>query len=83
MSEVLDRNLCFVVRSPQRRASPSMEAEMSYLDTQLQSVLEKPLDDPDLWSLLIHGGQPNVDLVLYMVPHTGEFSRVGFCDGSF
>lgn len=71
MSEVLDRNLCFVVRSPQRRPFPSMESEMRYLDSQLRSVLEKPLDDSDLWSLLTNGGQPNVDLVLYMVPQTG------------
>lgn len=48
---------------------------MHYLESRLQSVLEKPLDDSDLWSLLTHGGQPNVDLVMYMVPHTGELPR--------
>lgn len=45
---------------------------MRYLDSQLQYILEKPLDDSDLWSLLTHGGQPNVDLVLHMISHTGE-----------
>lgn len=78
MSEVLDRNLCFVVRSPQRRPFPSMESEMRYLDSQLRSVLEKPLDDSDLWSLLTNGGQPNVDLVLYMVPQIGRLSVAHF-----
>jgi hypothetical protein len=48
---------------------------MHYLESRLQSVLKKPLDDSDLWSLLTHGGQPNVDLVMYMVPHTGELHR--------
>jgi len=66
---VLDRNLCFAVRS---HLSSSMDAEVHYLDSQLQPVLDKPVSDSDLWSLLAHEGQSIVHLVLYMVPQTGK-----------
>lgn len=71
-SEILDRNLCFVVRSAHQHPSPSMKDEMNYVTSHLQPVLEKPLDDSDLWDLLTNGRQSNVDAVLFMVPHTGK-----------
>jgi len=69
--EILDRNLCFVVRSDSQYRSGVMDEEMRYIDSQLRPVLDKPLDDSDLWDLLSNGGQQNVDAVLFMISHTG------------
>lgn len=76
--EILDRNLCFVVRSDSQRHSSVMDEEMRYVDSQLRPVLDKPLDDSDLWDLLSNGGQQNVDAVFFMISHTGECHRQCF-----
>jgi hypothetical protein len=76
--EILDRNLCFVVRSDSQYRSGVMDEEMRYIDSQLRPVLDKPLDDSDLWDLLSNGGQQNVDAVLFMISHTGEYRRQCF-----
>lgn len=35
------------------------------------------MDDPDLCALLSGGAQPNVDVVFYLLPHTGMFNIAG------
>lgn len=84
--EILDRNLCFVVRSAFHRpasvspAPPQLwllltghkhVAESNYVETLLSSLLDNPVDDSDLWNILSSGMQSTVDAVLYMIPHTG------------
>ena len=46
-------------------------AESDYIDSLLSPILEKQVDDSDLWNILSGGGQPIVDAMLYMIPHTG------------
>ncbi|CAH0041604.1 unnamed protein product [Clonostachys solani] len=69
-SEILDRNVCFVVRSGYQPHYPET-GEVNYVDSQLSPLLEKPIGDTDLEYLLSSGGEGIVDVVLYMIPRTG------------
>ncbi|CAH0020429.1 unnamed protein product [Clonostachys rhizophaga] len=69
-SEILDRNVCFVVRSGYQPHYPET-SEIGYVDSQLSPLLEKPMGDTDLEYLLSSGGEGIVDIVLYMIPRTG------------
>jgi hypothetical protein len=46
-------------------------AESNYIDSQLFPLLDKAMDDQDLWSLVGSGEESIVDGVLYLVSHTG------------
>ncbi|KAH8169533.1 septin domain-containing protein [Sarocladium implicatum] len=69
--EVLDRNICFVDTTSASPAIQPTHAALQYVENQVTPILYKSLDDSDLWSLLISGSQPAVDVVLYMVPSKG------------
>ncbi|KAH6890311.1 hypothetical protein B0T10DRAFT_485527 [Thelonectria olida] len=63
--EMLDRNVCFV-ESPGRS-----KQDLSYVKSYLSALLTKPMDDADLFALLNAGGEPIVDVLLYLIPHKG------------
>jgi hypothetical protein len=65
--EMLDRNVCFV-ESPGRS-----KQDLSYVKSHLSALLTKPMDDADLFALLNAGGEPIVDVLLYLIPHKGTF----------
>ncbi|KAK0385721.1 hypothetical protein NLU13_6898 [Sarocladium strictum] len=69
--EVLDRNVCFVDTSGHTSAVRPMHVALQYIESQVTPLLYKSMDDSDLWSLLLSGSQPAVDVVLYMIPSTG------------
>ncbi|KAG9255214.1 uncharacterized protein F5Z01DRAFT_635502 [Emericellopsis atlantica] len=69
-SEVLDRNICFVVKSAFHKSHSHM-AEAEYADAHVAPLLEKTISDSDMSTLLSTGGESNVDAVLYLIAHTG------------
>jgi len=46
-------------------------AERNYVEDLLSPLLDKPMEDSDLWNIISGGGLSIVDAVLYMIPHTG------------
>ncbi|KAF4123300.1 Septin [Geosmithia morbida] len=71
VGEILERNICFVVQSSSQSSTAKRYVESDYVDAQLSPLLSKPIDDSDLRTILSEGGAPIVDVVLYMIPHTG------------
>jgi len=70
---ILDRNICFV-DLPSKSSSQCQHSSSAfeYLQGQAAILLQKQLDDSDLWSLMNHGAYPIVDVCLYMLPHIGQ-----------
>ncbi|KAG4257073.1 hypothetical protein FPRO03_04083 [Fusarium proliferatum] len=69
--DVLDRNVCFV-ESPGRRPGASGSwRDLHYVESHLASLMNKPMADSDLFTLVNSGGEPVVDALLYLIPHSG------------
>ncbi|KAM5345556.1 hypothetical protein ACJ41O_011417 [Fusarium nematophilum] len=45
--------------------------DLHYLESHLAPIMSKPLDDSDLLALVTSGGEPVVDVLLYLIPHSG------------
>lgn len=46
--------------------------DLNYVESCLNPLLTKPMDDSDLLALLNAGGEPIVDVLLYLIPHQGQ-----------
>ncbi|KAK7403606.1 hypothetical protein QQX98_010618 [Neonectria punicea] len=68
---MLDRNVCFVEGPGHRRGSSGTWHDLRYVQSHLAPLLGKSMDDSDLFSLLNAGGEPVVDVLLYLIPHKG------------
>ncbi|KAH8686663.1 hypothetical protein BGZ61DRAFT_43429 [Ilyonectria robusta] len=69
--EMLDRNVCFV-EGPGHMNGPSGPwHDLRYVKSHVTALLGKPMDDSDLFSLLNAGGEPIVDVLLYLIPNKG------------
>lgn len=73
--EILDRNICFV-DFPTHSKAGDISSEVLYVEEQLISALNKPMEDADLWAFLSSGAHPIVDAVLYLLPHSGMMRLV-------
>ncbi|KAH7127713.1 hypothetical protein EDB81DRAFT_148868 [Dactylonectria macrodidyma] len=69
--EVLDRNVCFVEGPGHLTGSSNPWYDLNYVKSHVTALLRKPMDDSDLLSLLNAGGEPIVDVLLYLIPNKG------------
>ncbi|KPM46209.1 hypothetical protein AK830_g303 [Neonectria ditissima] len=69
--EMLDRNVCFVEGPGHRHGCSGPWNDLQYVQSHLAPLLGKSMDDSDLFSLLNAGGEPVVDVLLYLIPHRG------------
>lgn len=49
--------------------------DLHYVESHLSSLMNKPMADSDLFTLVNSGGEPVVDTLLYLIPHSGKFIR--------
>lgn len=47
--------------------------DLHYVESHLASLMNKPMADSDLFTLVNSGGEPIVDALLYLIPHSGKF----------
>lgn len=47
--------------------------DLHYVESHLASLMNKPMADSDLFTLVNSGGEPVVDALLYLIPHSGKF----------
>lgn len=47
--------------------------DLHYVESHLTSLMNKPMADSDLFTLVNSGGEPVVDALLYLIPHSGKF----------
>jgi hypothetical protein len=47
--------------------------DLHYVESHLTSLMNKPMADLDLFNLVNSGGEPVVDTLLYLIPHSGRF----------
>ncbi|KAK2612959.1 hypothetical protein QQS21_001070 [Conoideocrella luteorostrata] len=69
--DVLDRNICFVDCPAPSSDNTTLAPAVEYVESQLAQLCHKTIDYLDLSTLLSSGTEPNVDVVLYMLPSTG------------
>ncbi|TXB99196.1 hypothetical protein FocTR4_00013026 [Fusarium oxysporum f. sp. cubense] len=69
--DVLDRNVCFVESPGHRRDASGSWRDLHYVESHLTSLMNKPMADSDLFTLVNSGGEPVVDALLYLIPHSG------------
>ncbi|EGU73420.1 hypothetical protein FOXB_16058 [Fusarium oxysporum f. sp. conglutinans Fo5176] len=69
--DVLDRNVCFVESPGHRRDACGSWRDLHYVESHLTSLMNKPMADSDLFTLVNSGGEPVVDALLYLIPHSG------------
>ncbi|KAI7770570.1 hypothetical protein LZL87_002941 [Fusarium oxysporum] len=69
--DVLDRNVCFVESPGHRRDASGSWRDLHYVESHLTSLMNKPMADSDLFTLVNSGGEPVVDALLYLTPHSG------------
>ncbi|KAK4090094.1 cell division/GTP binding protein [Purpureocillium lilacinum] len=69
--EILDRNLCFVDCPGSRNTAKNTRPDLAYVESRLTRLCNKPIEDSDLCTLLSNGAEPIVDVVLYLLPHSG------------
>ncbi|KAF4989163.1 hypothetical protein FGRMN_9306 [Fusarium graminum] len=69
--DVLDRNVCFVESPGHQHGASGPWRDLHYVESHLTSVMNKPMADLDLLALVNSGGEPVVDALLYLVPHSG------------
>ncbi|KAF5964389.1 hypothetical protein FBULB1_12811 [Fusarium bulbicola] len=71
--DVLDRNVCFVESPGHRRGASGSWRDLHYVESHLASLINKPMADSDLFTLVNSGAEPVVDALLYLIPHSGKF----------
>ncbi|KHO00869.1 Cell division protein GTP binding protein [Metarhizium album ARSEF 1941] len=71
---VLDRNICFVDCPVYGDDIQGSSPAVDYVESRLAHLANKLMDDPDLCALLSGGAEPNVDVVLYLLPPSGPTS---------
>ncbi|VZH96798.1 unnamed protein product [Fusarium fujikuroi] len=69
--DVLDRNVCFVESPGHRPGASGSWRDLHYVESHLASLMNKPMADSDLFTLVNSGGEPVVDALLYLIPHSG------------
>ncbi|KAH6969832.1 hypothetical protein DER45DRAFT_66053 [Fusarium avenaceum] len=69
--DVLDRNVCFVESPGHQHGASGPWRDLHYVESHLTSLMNKPMADLDLLTLVNSGGEPVVDALLYLVPHSG------------
>ncbi|KAF4456928.1 hypothetical protein F53441_1052 [Fusarium austroafricanum] len=69
--DVLDRNVCFVESPGHQRGTSGSWRDLHYVESHLTSLMNKPMADSDLFTLVNYGGEPVVDVLLYLIPHAG------------
>ncbi|KAF4331660.1 hypothetical protein FBEOM_14585 [Fusarium beomiforme] len=69
--DVLDRNVCFVESPGHQRDISGSWRDLHYVESHLTSLMNKPMADSDLFTLVNSGGEPVVDALLYLIPHSG------------
>lgn len=69
--DVLDRNVCFVESPGHQHGTSGPWRDLHYVESHLSSLMNKPMADSDLFTLVNSGGEPVVDTLLYLIPHSG------------
>ncbi|KAH7182888.1 uncharacterized protein B0J16DRAFT_156432 [Fusarium flagelliforme] len=69
--DVLDRNVCFVESPGHQHGASGPWRDLHYVESHLTSLMNKPMADSDLFTLINSGGEPVVDILLYLIPHSG------------
>ncbi|UNI19687.1 hypothetical protein JDV02_005858 [Purpureocillium takamizusanense] len=69
--EILDRNLCFVDCPGSGNTAKDTRPDLTYVESRLARLCNKPIEDADLCTLLSNGSEPIVDVVLYLLPCSG------------
>ncbi|QPC61380.1 hypothetical protein HYE67_003611 [Fusarium culmorum] len=69
--DVLDRNVCFVESPGHQHDTSGPWRDLHYVESHLSSLMNKPMADSDLFTLVNSGGEPVVDTLLYLIPHSG------------
>ncbi|RGP69750.1 hypothetical protein FLONG3_7702 [Fusarium longipes] len=69
--DVLDRNVCFVESPGHQHGTSGPWRDLHYVESHLTSLMNKPMADSDLFTLINSGGEPVVDALLYLIPHSG------------
>lgn len=69
--DVLDRNVCFVESPGHQHGASGPWRDLHYVESHLTSLMNKPMADLDLLTLVNSGGEPVVDALLYLIPHSG------------
>ncbi|CEI68771.1 hypothetical protein FVEN_g8026 [Fusarium venenatum] len=69
--DVLDRNVCFVESPGHQHGTSGPWRDLHYVESHLTSLMNKPMADLDLFNLVNSGGEPVVDTLLYLIPHSG------------
>ncbi|EFY87505.1 hypothetical protein MAC_06482 [Metarhizium acridum CQMa 102] len=73
--QVLDRNICFVDCPVYGDDIQGSSPAVDYVESRLAQLAHKSMNDPDLRALLSGGAESNVDVVLYLLPHSGPTSN--------
>ncbi|KID69777.1 Cell division/GTP binding protein, partial [Metarhizium hybridum] len=72
--QVLDRNICFVDCPVYGDDAQGSSPAVDYVESRLAELAHKSINGPDLRALLSGGAESNVDVVLYLLPHSGPTS---------